>query len=167
MYHSELFRDENSHWYKAQFHKSKLKPRYVHSNQIKRHCRQVFVCHRKDQLGQNSQKICTTNSALLAVGIRFSRRRSSLNNAEATSRQNRSADTSVGYSSGPKLNYFFAKIKLLTFGQKEASHNYACFEKRSQRSLLGPWRKYKSSHREWREYLLVIVWWYAELCKVV
>ena len=89
-----------------------------------------LVCHRKDhELGQNSQKICTTNSALLAVGIRFSRRRSSLNNAEATSRQNRSADTSVGYSSGPKLNYFFAKIKLLTFGQKEASHNYACFEK--------------------------------------
>lgn len=84
---------------------------------------------RKDQLGQNSQKICTTNYALLAVGIRFSRRRSSLNNAEPTSRQNRSADTSVGYSSGPKLNYFFAKIKLLTFGQKEASHNYACFEK--------------------------------------
>ena len=88
-----------------------------------------LVSDRKDQLGQNSQTICTTNSALLAVGIRFSRRRSSLNNAEATSRQNRSAHTSVGYSSGPKLNYFFAKIKLLTFGQKEASHNYACFEK--------------------------------------
>ena len=88
-----------------------------------------LVCHRKDQLGQNKQKICTTNSALLAVGIRFSRRRSSLNNAEATSRQKRSADMSVGYSSGPKLNYFFAKTKLLTFGQKEASHNYACFEK--------------------------------------
>ena len=83
----------------------------------------------KISLVKTAKRFAQLNYALLAVGIRFSRRRSSLNNAEATSRQNRSADTSVGYSSGPKLNYFFAKIKLLTFGQKEASRNYANFEK--------------------------------------